>query len=229
MTIVEQSTDRPVGKNIDYRAELIRKTIHLCSLSIPVIYYFISRERALMLLLPITAVFLTVDLLRYFHEPTAKLFYSSFGWLLRSHEHDHEAKRLSGATHVLISATLCVLIFPKLITITAFAILIISDSAAALVGRRFGRRKFLNKSVEGSAAFFVTALVVIAATPKMLAEPGEYFIAVVAAACGTVVEVLSVGIDDNLSIPLSIGAVMWVLYDIFYPTLNLHIQHITGL
>ncbi len=229
MTIVELSTDRPVGKNIDYRAELIRKTIHLCSLSIPVTYYFISREMALMLLLPVATVFLAVDLLRYFHEPTAKLFYRSFGWLLRSHEHDHTTKRLSGATHVLISATLCVLVFPKLITITAFAILIISDSAAALVGRRFGRRRFLNKSVEGSAAFFLTALVVIAVTPKISAVPGEYLIAVVAAAFGTVVEALSVGIDDNLSIPLSIGAVMWVLYDIFYPTLNLHIQHIAGL
>ena len=229
MTIAEQSTGQLVGKNIDYRAELIRKTIHLCSLSIPLTYYFISREQALMLLLPVASVFLMVDLLRYFHEPTAKLFYRSFGWLLRSHEHDHQAKRLSGATHVLISATLCVLVFPKLITITAFAILIISDSAAALVGRRFGRRKFLNKSVEGSAAFFLTALVVVAATPKISAEPGEYFIAIVAAAVGTVVEALSVGIDDNLSIPLSIGMVMWVLYDIFYPSLNLHIQHIAGL
>ena len=229
MTMVEQSAGQRLGKNIDYRAELIRKTIHLCSLSIPVTYYFISRERALMLLVPVMSMFLIVDLLRYFHEPTAKLFYRSFGWLLRSHEHDHKAKRLSGATHVLISATLCVLVFPKLITITAFAILIISDSAAALVGRRFGRKRFLNKSLEGSAAFFLTALAVIAATPKISSGSGEYAIAVIAAAVGTVVEALSVGIDDNLSIPLSIGTVMWVLYDIFYPSLNLHIQQLAGL
>ena len=148
---------------------------------------------------------------------------------MRSHEHDERSKRLNGATHVLISATLCVIIFPKLITITAFAVLIISDSAAALVGRRFGRKKFLSKSVEGSAAFFLSALVVIAATPKISSGAGEYFIAIVAAAIGTIVEALSVGIDDNLSIPISIGTVMWLLYGLFYPSLNLHTQHLAGL
>jgi dolichol kinase len=216
-------------RNIDYRAEVIRKSIHLCSLSIPIIYYFISREQALILLVPVTAAFLAVDLLRHYNASTAKIFYSVFGWLLRSHEHNGKSKRLNGATHVLISATLCVLIFPKLITITAFAVLIISDSAAALVGRRFGKKKFLSKSAEGSAAFFVSALIVIAATPKISTGAGEYLIAIVAAAIGTVVEALSFGIDDNLSIPISIGTVMWVLYDLFYPSLNLHAQHLAGL
>ena len=63
-------------RNIDYKAEVIRKSIHLCSLSIPIIYYFISRDQALMLLVPITLAFLFVDLLRYFHSSTAKIFYS---------------------------------------------------------------------------------------------------------------------------------------------------------
>ena len=216
-------------RNIDYKAEVIRKSIHLCSLSIPIIYYFISREQALILLVPVTLAFLCVDLLRHFHSSTAKVFYRVFGWLLRTHEHDGKSKRLNGATHVLISATLCVLVFPKLITITAFAILIISDSAAALVGRRFGKKKFFNKSVEGSAAFFLSALIVIAVTPKISSSAGEYFIAIVAAAIGTVVEALSIGIDDNLSIPISVGTVMWILYDVFYPSLSLHTQHLAGL
>ena len=214
---------------IDYRAELIRKGIHLCSLSIPIIYYFISREEALFLLVPMTALFLGVDLLRHYHAPTARIFYETFGALLRKHEQDAAAKRLSGATHVLISASICVLIFPKLITITAFAILIISDSAAALVGRRYGSRKFLRKSLGGSAAFFLSALVVIAATPKISSGPGEYVIAAVAAAIGTVIEAMSVGIDDNLSIPISIGTLMWILYGLFYPTLNLHLQRFAKL
>lgn len=218
-----------VENNIDYKAEIFRKSIHLCSLSIPIIYYFISREKALILLVPVTLAFLAIDLLRHFHPPTAKIFYESFGWMLRSHEHDERKKRLSGATHVLISATLCVLIFPKLITITSFSILIISDSAAALVGRRFGKRKFLKKSFEGSAAFFFTALIVIAATPKVSSQAGEYVIAVIAAAAATVIEAMSVGIDDNLSIPISVGIVMWMLYSIFYPSMNLYAQYFTGL
>lgn len=207
--------------NIDYTAEIARKGIHLSSLSIPVIYYFIERDLALMLLIPVTLAFLTVDLLRYYHTPTAELFYRIFRFMLRKHEVDHTSKRLNGASNVLIAATLCVILFPKLIVLTAFPILIICDSVAALFGRRFGRRKFFQKSVEGSLAFFIFALLVIWFTPKVEYSITEYFIGITAAAVGTVVEAGSWKIDDNLSIPLAVGVVMWGLYFILYPSVNL--------
>jgi len=209
------------GGNINYSAELARKSIHLTSLSIPVIYYFIERDLALELLVPITFAFLVVDLLRYYHKPTAEIFYKVFRFMLRKHEQDERTKRLNGATNVLIAATLCVIIFPKLIVLTAFSILIISDTFAALIGRKFGKRKFLQKSVEGSLAFFLFALFVIALTPKVEYSTIEYVIGIVAAIVGTVVEASSWKVDDNLSIPLSVGVVMWLLYFVFYPSINL--------
>jgi dolichol kinase len=207
--------------NIDYTAEIARKAIHFCSLSIPVIYYFIERDLALAILVPLTLLFFTVDMLRYYHTPTADLFYRVFRFMLRKHEQDHTSKRLNGATNVLIAATVCVLVFPKLIVLTAFPILIISDSVAALFGRRFGRHRFLQKSVEGSLAFFLFALIVIYFTPKMEYSSTEYLIAAAAALVGTIVEAGSWKIDDNLSIPLSVGAVMWGLYFILYPSVDL--------
>ncbi|HET56416.1 MAG TPA: dolichol kinase, partial [Ignavibacteria bacterium] len=45
--------------SIDYKSELFRKGIHLCSLSIPVVYYFITRELALMILVPLVIISLT--------------------------------------------------------------------------------------------------------------------------------------------------------------------------
>ena len=207
--------------NIDYKAEIARKAIHFCSLSIPIIYYFIERDKALMILVPVTLAFLTVDLLRYYHQPTADLFYKVFRFMLRKHEQDQASKRLNGATNVLIAATICVIVFPKIIVLTAFPILIICDSVAALFGRVYGKRKFLQKSFEGSLAFFLFALIVIYFTPKVDHSTKEYFIAATAALVGTVVEAGSWKIDDNLSIPLSVGVVMWGLYFILYPTLDL--------
>lgn len=207
--------------NIEYKAELVRKGIHLTSLSIPVIYYFIERELALSILVPITFAFLVVDLLRYYHAPTARLFYTLFGFMLRKHEQDGNNKRLNGATNVLIAATLCIILFPKLIVITAFTILIVSDTFAALIGRKFGRRKFLQKSVEGSLAFFIFSLVVVAVTPKVEYAATEYLIGAIASVVGTVVEAGSWKIDDNLSIPFSVGIVMWGLYMLLYPSVNL--------
>ncbi len=123
---------------------------------------------------------------------------------------------------MLLSACLCVLLFPKVIVITAFAILIISDTAAALIGRRFGRHRFFTKSLEGSSAFFVSALLVVAVAPKIAYAPVEYLVGAVTAAVATVVEAAGIKVDDNLSIPLVSGAVMWGLYALAAPALNIH-------
>jgi dolichol kinase len=206
---------------IEYKHELVRKTIHLFSLSIPTIYFFISKQLALYLLVPITASFIIIDIARYYIPFVAKWFYQWFGWLLRRHETDSNKKRLNGATNVLVSALVCVLLFPKVIAINAFAILIISDTTAALIGRRFGRHRFLAKSLEGSLGFFISAMLVILVAPKIDQLPVEYIIGFIAAAIGTVVEALPIKIDDNISIPLSVGFSLWALYIWFLPAINL--------
>ncbi len=214
------SRSAPSSIEENYRVELFRKAIHLSSLSIPIIYFFVSRSTALTILVPLTAAFFIVDIARYYHPGIARWFYSTFGWLLRPHEQDEKTKRLNGATYMLLSATICVLIFPKLITITAFAILLISDTTAALVGRKFGSHPFLRKTREGSIAFFISSVAVVAVTPKFDYSFGEFLIGIVAGGVGTFIEALSIYVDDNLSIPIAISITMWVLYTAFYPALD---------
>jgi dolichol kinase len=205
---------------IEYKHEVVRKAIHLFSLSIPIIYFFISKQLALCLLVPITTAFIIIDLARYYIPPVAQWFYRWFGWLLRRHETDINKKRLNGASNVLVSALLCVLFFPKVVAINSITILIISDTTSALIGRRFGRHRFLAKSLEGSLAFFVSAILVVLVAPKIDKLPMEYIIGFIAAAIGTVVEALPIKIDDNLTIPLSVGFSLWALYALFLPTIN---------
>jgi dolichol kinase len=204
-----------------YGAEVVRKTIHLCSLSIPVIYYFVSKTFALSVLIPLALAFGLSDIARVLHPGVRRLYERFFGFLLRRHERSASHRRLNGATYVLLSAILCVWLFPKIIFITAFAILIVSDTAAALLGRKFGRHPFFKKSVEGSGAFLVTALLVVAVAPKLDYTTAEYAIGAAGALIGTVVEALSTDlIDDNLSIPISIGLSMWGLYAWLLPSVN---------
>jgi dolichol kinase len=206
---------------IDFKFEIVRKAIHLLSLSIPGIYYFITKQLALTILIPIALAFLLVDLGRYYHPMTKSWFYQRFGWLLRKHESDQATKRLTGATNILISGVLCMLIFPKIIFVNAFAILILSDITSALVGRRFGRRRFFYKSLEGAFGFFIAAIVVVFLAPKVESLPLEYAIGIAGSAVGAVAESLSVKIDDNITVPLSIGFVMWGLYALLLPGINL--------
>ena len=212
---------------IHYRDEIVRKLIHLSSLSIPIFYYFISRTNAIIILSIVTFIALAIDLLRYFSPGFGKVFYSIFGILLRKHELDEQKKNLNGATYVLISALVCVILLPKVFFVTAFSILIISDSMAALIGRKFGHHKFLSKSLEGTLAFFISASIVVLFTPKVEGLLLEYIIGFIAAAIAAIVENISHGlIDDNLSVPVSIGFSMWGLYLLLLPHLQLILQNV---
>lgn len=214
---------------IDYKDELVRKLIHLTSLLIPVIYYFIPKSTAAIILGSLAVFAITLDLARYFSPEVGKIFYKFFGFLLRRHEIDKEKKNFNGATYVLIAAVIGVLIFPKMILITAFSILIIGDTMAALIGRKFGSHKFLFKSLEGTSAFFISSCIVVLFTPKIGYFNEEYIIGFIAAFVGAIVENISSSfVDDNFSIPFSVGFTMWLLYIIIFPNLDLTLSNVPG-
>ncbi|MEI6692425.1 MAG: diacylglycerol/polyprenol kinase family protein [Chlorobium sp.] len=198
------------------RYEVARKTIHLSSLSIPVIYYFITREIALMLLVPIFAGFFLVDLLKNFYPPVTKWYHSTFDAMLRSHELEKKPY-LNGATYITMGALFLVLFFPKIIVVATFSMVSVSDTFAAIIGKAFGKHRFGQKSVEGSIAFFLSALIIVAVVPEL-----NIVIGLVMAVTATVTEAFIVNIgefkvDDNLSIPLVSAAVGMLCYVLFLP------------
>ncbi len=201
----------PADREISYKQELIRKAIHLNSLSIPIIYSFITRELALTILIPLTILFVVVDILSNLNKMVREIIHQIFGKMMRAHEVGDKLV-LNGATWVLLSATLCIFIFPKVLAVTGFGILIISDLSAALIGRKFGRHKlFKTKSWEGTGAFMISALIVIMIIGTLIKAPYTYYIFGSAAAiiAGFVEAASSIlKMDDNLSIPVSICLVM---------------------
>jgi len=212
---------------INFRAELVRKAIHLVSLSIPIVYYFISKELVLIILVPLTIIFVIADLARYEVPLFSGFFYKFFGFLLRKHEMDEKKHALNGATFMLISAVICITIFPKYIMIASFTVLILADAASAVFGKRFGKHKIFpsrnnSRSYEGSLAFIIAGIVAVALTPKANYSIAEYLIGLASVVVASAAEVLSYDIvDDNIAIPISFGLTMWALYVIFLPNLNL--------
>ncbi|TAE31858.1 MAG: dolichol kinase [Candidatus Kapaibacterium sp.] len=188
--------------------------IHLCSLSIPIIYAHIDRTTALMLLSGVFIPFFVGDIARRFIPALDRLVRRFFGGMMRAHELDDKRFLLNGATYVLLSALLCVILFPKIIAITAFAILIVSDISSALIGRKFGKTPFLDKSLQGTMAFWITAWGVVGVIAALAQAPLEYvLIGAIAAFFGGIVEAASTRLkmDDNFSIPLSVGCLLWIL------------------
>ena len=202
---------------LELRYEVARKAIHLSSLSIPVIYWFISRDLALLILVPLFSCFFLIDLLKNFFTPVSAWYHRTFGAMLRAHELKRAKGHLNGATYIMMAALLLVLFFPKVIAVAAFSMVAVSDTLAAIIGKSFGKHRFGQKSVEGSVAFFLSALVVVSLVPGL-----HPVIGIIMAITGTLTEAFLVRIgkfkvDDNLSIPLASASVatLFTLLSIF--------------
>lgn len=198
---------------ISYTNELLRKAIHLSSLSIPIIYGMFGKQIIFRLIFIATIVSVVLDVMSHKIPSFRALYLKLFGSLLRAHETRDDRMLLNGASWVLIAAFLCILILPQSIAITAFSILIVSDTAAALVGRKLGKHRFFDKSVEGTTAFIVSAIGVVLAVWSILGLDSSFVVAgILGSIIGGITEAASIRLkmDDNLSIPLSVGLTMWL-------------------
>ena len=183
-------------------AELFRKSIHLAGLVLPVIYLFLDKPTMLIFIGVLTGSALVVELMKWLSPSFGALFFRVFAFLLRTHE---RKGAMTGATYYLISAFLCIFFFSKTLAIVCIFFMILGDLSAALVGKKWGRTKLLGKkSLEGSAACFVVCVAI--ALVKL-----NPVIAIVGALVATLVELMPVPIDDNLTVPLISGAVMHFL------------------
>jgi len=183
------------------KVEITRKIVHLTTLIIPVGYAFTSEETVLLFLVPFFLCYLSVDLLRHFHAGMASLFRKYFfGIVLR----EEEKPTLMGSTYFLFSSILTILLFPKPIAIASLLILILSDTAAALVGKGIGKIPIYRKTLEGAIAFFFSSLLIVWIYPDL-----DRFSGILAALGATVIETLPIPLDDNLTIPLIAGTIMF--------------------
>ena len=199
---------------LSYGAELKRKALHLGALVMPLGILVLGRTAALFLLVPLAAVAVFCDVARLRWAWMHRFIGWVFGPIMRPEEQPAFGGPivLNGATWMCVSAALCAALFPAPIAAAALAMLMVGDGAAAVVGRRFGRHRypFSPKSVEGSAAFFVTGLLV--ALPLTAAVAPAYApLTVPQLALGTLAgaaaEALPLPINDNVRVPLVAGLV----------------------
>ena len=200
-----------MSEQISYTSELARKGIHLSSLMIPIVYLQLDHWTGISILTAMTIASLLIDAMMHYHAPTRRVMHALVGPMLRPHEIASEVFRLTGASWVLIAATMTFLVFPKVISTTSFTVLIVSDTAAALIGRRFGKRRFFDKTLVGTT-FFVISAILVSMVYQHVFHLGPWFLVsgiVASLVCG-VVEAAStrLNLDDNISIPSSFALTM---------------------
>ena len=181
--------------------EMFRKSIHLGSLFFPLSYHFSSKNFVLILSIAFIILMAIVEYLRFFNTKLYKHI-KNLSKILRV----HEAHNLTGASYMAISMLICIIFFPKILVITAFFILAISDTLAALIGMRFGKIKLFDKTIEGCLAFFISSVLICHIIMNLYSianidNLAIFFICFIT----TITELVSkkLQLDDNLSIPLT--------------------------
>lgn len=193
-----------------YRQELLRKSVHLSSLWMVFAVCLIPQMPLLILFGTLLVLNVAVEYGYYKKQPFCNTVYGKlFGRMLREKETDGKF-HLSGSPYVLGAAFAVTFLFPKEAAATALAVMLLGDTAAALVGRKIGKHKINNgkKSVEGSLAFFCVSSLTLYVFSKIYDFPalvcmaglGGIFTAMLA-------EIYEdkIRIDDNFSVPLCVG------------------------
>jgi dolichol kinase len=189
-----------------YNPEIYRKTIHLSSLWIPFVYHCLDYFQMLIIMVAITPCLIFWDTQRNSKGRNGKLIKKlnkifHLDRILRPHE---ASGKLTGATLMMMSGLLCLMIFPKEVFIIAFTVLVVSDTCAYVVGKTYGKpNKTTGKSYVGSQAFAISSIVIslllgsaygLELLPLVIASlTAAYF-----EHCSNVIK-----IDDNFVVPIT--------------------------
>ena len=193
---------------ISYREELKRKAIHLSSLwmvaATLLLPAYLAGGRWICCIIFAALLILTL-VWEHDYANGGKYLGRLYGILFRKMLRKEVRPGMwivSGGSFVLAAGVMVNLLFPPAIAAAALAVMLIGDTAAALIGRKFGKHPAPNgKSWEGVAAFVIA----------ISGSAGYFFIsgipAVILAAVAELFE-KQLHLDDNFSIPLCTGLIL---------------------
>lgn len=179
---------------VNYVNEMYRKLLHISLVAIPLAYVsFLDREQLLRILVVLSIVAFVGEIVRMKVPFFMRLYRKLFGIFIREEEIDS----FTAVTVTLLGALVTIFLFERMVAVFALLVMALGDSIAALVGLKWGKTPLLNKTVQGTSAFLVIALILALATPGLPRIP-----AVVAAIVAAVVELLPSPVNDNLLVPV---------------------------
>jgi len=177
---------------------ILRNLFHFSGVAIPITYALCGRDVALALTLVSFCAVAFLEFLRI----TGRLHIARIGKFLK----EKELKKPTGSLFYLIAAFISILLFVKWVAICSLLILCISDPLSSFIGRNMGRHPFSGKSIEGTAAFFCSALIIVALFSHAA------FAAIAVATVTTLTELFTPAfLDDNLTIPIVAGLTLALL------------------
>jgi dolichol kinase len=160
----------------------------------------VPKVAALVILGAVVAALLALDWVRLRDARANEVFFKAFVHLASP----REARGVASSTWYALALLVVVAFFPRPAAVSGILVLAAGDPAAGWVGRKWGRRRFLGGTLEGSAVFAATAFLILALRHPL---PMALVVALVAA----VAERVSWPLDDNLAVPVTVAGLVTLL------------------
>jgi dolichol kinase len=130
---------------------------------------------------------------------------------------ENEVSRVSGMPYYIAATLLAIAIFPKPVAILSILYLACGDPIASLFGIIYGHKSIRlasGKSLIGTAAGVITCALVTFVFLKTIPVSGSalYLLPIVGGLAGGTAELLPFEIDDNFTIPVASGFVLWLAF-----------------
>ena len=185
--------------------EYKRKLIHVFNLLIPLSYLYVFPEKwqIIKVLTGFMVLSILIDIFRHKVGWIQSLFKHLFSDMLRSHEIDG---KLTGATWVMIGAVITITLFSKPVAVIALIYMSLGDTAAGLIGQRFGKHKIGDKTWEGFFGGLIICIIIALNFPFL-----PLMVSLSGAITAMIKELIPIPLDDNFKIPLGSGAIMMML------------------
>lgn len=126
--------------------------------------------------------------------------------------HPEETHKVNSSTWYLTALLGLAIFAPLRAAELGVVVLGAADPAAGFIGRRIGRTKIRkNRSLEGTLGFFAVgtaAALAILLAFHALPLPSMFAIAAIASAAGALIELATVSLDDNFTIPVTVALVV---------------------
>ena len=190
--------------NIGIR-EVSRKSIHILSIIIPLSHIYIFKNKIDMILfLSAMLIFcFFIEIFRNQNSFISKFFDKYLFFMMRSFE---KQGSLTGSTWVFVGALITIILVPQPFSLLALFFFAFGDTLAALVGMKFPFIKIGNKTLSGSFACFIICLFI----GFILDFEISLEIILIGAFAATIAELISIKINDNISIPVLSGCAMYL-------------------
>lgn len=208
----------PVRFHIRNDLHLARKIWHLIMGLVIVCVYMsgISRSAGIMILGSVLGLDILLESIRLRNTAWNERLLRFWGPVMR----EHEIKQFSTVPHYVSAAIIAIGIFPKPVAILSILYLACGDPIASFMGILYGHKgpRFSNgKTLIGTLAGVSVCICVTFIYLKSLAIADTTVLAIslIGGIAGGMVELLPFDIDDNFTIPVVSGFILWLAFMVF--------------